>query len=127
MDAFDSDVLIYAAQNHVRGNVVARRIEDAAIQCIGSVLLISEVFALPAARVNPVEQQRLLQILGALDLKDVDYETAELAGVLRGKYRLRTRDALHLATAILWGADRFHTNNREDFSQRIDEIEIVLP
>jgi predicted nucleic acid-binding protein len=127
VDAFDSDVLIYAAQKHVRGNLVARLIDDATTQCIGSVVLLSEVFALPTARVSPAEQQRLLQILGALDLKDLDYETAGLAGVLRGKYRLRTPDALHLATAILWGADRFHTNNRKDFGQHIDEIEIVLP
>jgi hypothetical protein len=36
-----SDVLIYAARKHVRGNVVARLIDDAATQCVGSVILLS--------------------------------------------------------------------------------------
>ena len=75
---------------------------------------------------NPTEYRRLVAILGALDLKQVDHETAQLAGVMRGKYRLRTPGAIHLATAVLWGAERFHTDNSRDFGQQIDEIEIVL-
>ena len=69
----------------------------------------------------------MVEVLAAIDLKDLDYETAQLAGVMRAKYRLDTPDALHLATAVLWGAERFHTNNSKDFGQHIDEIEIVLP
>ena len=30
------------------------------------------------------------------------------------------------ATAIVWGAARFHTNNSKDFGPHIIEIEIVL-
>ncbi len=127
MDAFDSDVLIYAAQKDVRGNGVSRLIDDDDVECIGSVVLVSEVFGSLAGRAESVEAQRLLHILADLDLKQVDDETADLAGALRVKYRLRTPDALHLATAVLWGADRFHTNNRRDFGQHIDEIEVVLP
>ena len=26
---------------------------------------------------------------------------------------LKAADAIHLATAVIWGAERFHTNNRE--------------
>ena len=129
MDAFDSDVLIYAAGRDPRGDEVARLIAAAAQSRpgIGSVVLVSEVLGAPSARVNPAEQQRRINILANLDLKDVDYETADLAGTLRAKYRLKTPDALHLATAVLWGADRFHTNNSKDFGQHIEEIEIVFP
>ncbi|MDQ1550973.1 MAG: hypothetical protein QOD50_395 [Actinomycetota bacterium] len=77
--------------------------------------------------IDETELERLIRIIAALDLKDVDYEVADLAGTLRTKYRLKTPDALHLATAVLWGADRFHTNNRKDFGQHFDEIEIVFP
>jgi predicted nucleic acid-binding protein len=36
-------------------------------------------------------------------------------------------DAVHLATAILAGADRFITNNSSDFTSAITEIEILTP
>jgi predicted nucleic acid-binding protein len=126
VDAFDADVLIYAAKNQARGTGVARLIDDSVGQRIGSVTLLSEVFGLSAERVSPAERQRLIEILAAIDLKHLDYETAQLAATLRGKYRLKLPDALHLATAVLWGAERFHTNNRKDFGQRIDEIEVVF-
>ena len=34
---------------------------------------------------------------------------------------------MHLATAVNAGADRFITNNKRDFPQTIEEIEIVYP
>jgi predicted nucleic acid-binding protein len=126
VDAFDADALIYVAKNRSRGTGIARLIDDSVGQRIGSVILLSEVFGLPAERVSPAEEQRLIEILAAIELKDVDSETAQLAAAMRGKYRLKTPDALHLATAVLWGAERFHTNNRKDFEQRFDEIEIVF-
>lgn len=36
-------------------------------------------------------------------------------------------DAVHLATAVISGADRFITNNRRDFPDSIDEIHITYP
>jgi predicted nucleic acid-binding protein len=129
VDAFDSDVLIYVARFDPLGDEAARLINatEAKGTCIGSVVLLSEVFGLSASRFELVEHQQLIEILSALDLKDVDYETAGLAAEMRAKYRLMTPDAIHLATAVLWGAERFHTNNSKDFGQHIDEIEIVLP
>jgi predicted nucleic acid-binding protein len=128
VDAFDSDVLIYAAQRDPRGDIAARLVGETvpAVQVIGSVVLLTEVFAAPIGSIHEAERQRLINLIAALDLKDVDYEVADLAGTLRTKYRLKTPDALHLATAVQWGAERFHTNNSKDFGQPIDEIEIVL-
>jgi predicted nucleic acid-binding protein len=45
-------------------------------------------------------------------------------GVTHG---LRAVDAVHLATAVHAGADRFITNNRRDFPQTMREIDIVYP
>lgn len=42
-------------------------------------------------------------------------------------YRLRSADAVHLATAVSAGADRFITNNRRDFSPSIEEVSITYP
>jgi predicted nucleic acid-binding protein len=129
VDAFDADVIIFAAKRDSRGEVAIRLVSAAAASgdVIGSVVLVSEVFAAAMGVIDETELERLIRIIAALDLKDVDYEVADLAGTLRTKYRLKTPDALHLATAVLWGADRFHTNNRKDFGQHFDEIEIVFP
>jgi predicted nucleic acid-binding protein len=61
-----------------------------------------------------------------LDLRPVDPSTAELATVLGASYRLRAADAVHLATAVAAGADRFITNRR-DFPPSVAEIEVTYP
>jgi predicted nucleic acid-binding protein len=43
------------------------------------------------------------------------------------KYRLKAADAIHLATAVVWGAERFHTSNRRDFGPHVTEVEVVHP
>jgi len=68
----------------------------------------------------------LKPFLGRLALIPVDLRIARIAGVLRSLYRLHSPNAVHLATAIAVGADRFITGNRRDF-QHGREIEIVTP
>jgi predicted nucleic acid-binding protein len=75
----------------------------------------------------PGELETLAELLGRLELHDVDRAIAELAAALGATYRLRAPDAVHLATAIHLGADRFVTNNSRDFPKSIGEIEIVYP
>ncbi len=129
MDAFDSDVLIYAANGERSGRKIAALLAapDSVEGCIGSVLLLPEVLSHPIRSGKEHESRALQLLLGRLSLKAVDFETALLATTLGAKYRLRAADAVHLATAILWGAERFHTNNRKDFGPHIEEIEVVLP
>jgi predicted nucleic acid-binding protein len=51
------------------------------------------------------------------------YEIADRAAQLRGKYKLGTPDAIHIATAIESGATAFITN---DFNlPEMDEIQLV--
>lgn len=57
----------------------------------------------------------------------VNPSTAELAVALGASYRLRAADAVHLATAVNSGAERFITNNRKDFGNDIPEIAITYP
>ena len=62
-----------------------------------------------------------------LDLRGVDPATAGVAITLASSYRLRAADAVHLATAIVFGADRFITDNRRDFPVSISEIDVTYP
>ncbi len=134
MDAFDADVLIYAA---VDGHPLGRRVRalfppgpmtstDASAG-IGSVLLLAEVLTKPLRSNAANELVELNDLLGRLDLLPLDRATAELATALATTYRLRPADAVHLATAVAGGADRFVTNNQSDFPPTIAEIEVVYP
>ena len=131
MDAFDADVLIYAAvRGHPLGAQVAalfRSAVPATVAGIGSVLLLPEVLGRPL-RDGAVDEVRILAaLLARLDLRPVDRATAELATALSSRYRLKAADATHLATAVGMGADRFITNNKRDFPPAITEITVTYP
>lgn len=132
MDAFDADVLIYAA---VPGHRLGRRVralfpEEAtattgAVAGIGSVLLIPELLTKPMR--DGAEVEALAALLARVDLRPVDEAVAELATVLGAAHGLLAADAVHLATAVAAGADRFITNNSSDFTKTIIEIDVTYP
>jgi len=131
VDAFDADVLIYAAvPGHRLGRRVAalfRRSGSGTMAGTGSVLLLPEVLSKPLRDGTADEVRVLAGLLARLDLLPLDRATAELATVVAAKYGLRAADAVHLATAIGMGADRFVTSNKRDFSAGIKEIDITYP
>ena len=57
----------------------------------------------------------------------MDRSIAQIAVALAAAYRLRAADAVHLATAVNAGADRFVTNNRRDFPRTITEVDVTYP
>ena len=126
MDAYDADVLIYAAES---GHPLGRRLlplldTDSGT---GSVLLLVEVLSRPSRLRSDDELRSLGRVLSRLTLLPLDRPTAMLAVGLAASYRLRAADATHLATAVISGADRFITDNRRDFPQTIGEVEVVYP
>lgn len=134
MDAFDADVLIYAA---VPGHPLGRRVsalfpakppgKSNRRGGVGSLLLLPEVMTKPLRDGDATAIRALGRLLGRLDLRPVDRAIAELATVLGARYGLRAADATHLATAISLGAERFITNNRRDFPASIKEIDVTYP
>ena len=90
-------------------------------------LLLPELLTRPTRDRADDELAALAALLARLDLRPVDEATAELAVALGAAYGLRAADAVHLATAVGLGADRFLTNNRRDFPQTISEIDITYP
>jgi predicted nucleic acid-binding protein len=134
MDAFDADVLIYAAvAGHPLGSPVLALFPDEptadASTCagIGSTLLLPEVLTKPTRDGTGSEVAALAALLGRLDLRPVDEAIASLAVALGASYGLRFADAVHLATAVSAGVDRFITNNRRDFDRSIEEVSVTYP
>ncbi len=133
MDAFDADVLIYAATarhqlgRRVRALFAGGPVAGAGLAGIGSVLLLPELLTKPLRDQAEGELEELASLLGRLELRPVDAATAQLAVVLGAGYQLRAVDAVHLATAVVAGADRFITNNQDDFPKSITEIDVTYP
>ena len=130
MDAFDADVLIYAAvDNHPLGRRIRALFptEPGSRAGVGSLLLLPETLAKPMRDGTADELTALAGLLSRLELRVVDAVTAEVATSLAATHRLRAADAVHLATAVVAGADRFVTNNRRDFPTSIVEIDITYP
>lgn len=124
MDAYDADILIYAARNDDLGTAALNELRRG-VQRMGSVILLPEVLSRPLRNKDEAEHEFLVRWLSQIDLKPVDEEIAEAATTLGAKYRLKVANAIHLATAVVWGAERFHTNNRRDFDGQITEVEVV--
>ncbi len=128
MDAFDADVLIYAAvRDHPLGGRVLPLLEDPAAPRIGSTLLLPEILVKPTRTESSEELADLISILSRLQLRPCDEATATLAVELGATYGLRANDAVHLATAVAAGADRFITNNARDFPPNVVEIAVTYP
>ncbi|HWC67009.1 MAG TPA: PIN domain-containing protein [Acidimicrobiales bacterium] len=129
-DAFDSDVLIYVAGDDPLGADVASlfdAVDDEGFVGLGSVLLIPELLPKPSRERDSQQVLRITALLRRLDLRPVDEALAVLSAQLGARYRLRALDAVHLATAVHYGADRFLTNNRRDFPTTITEVDITYP
>jgi predicted nucleic acid-binding protein len=126
MDAFDADVLIYTTRCDDLG-ASARRSVDECVERIGSLVLLPEVLSKSIRLGRGPEYAQLADMLATFDLKPVDRDIADAAVTFGAKYRLKAADAIHLATAVVWGAERFHTDNRKDFGSHITEIDVVHP
>lgn len=61
-----------------------------------------------------------------LELVPLDYEIARTAARLRASHRLRTADALLVATGIVRGAGAFLSNDAALKRQLAEEIEVVI-
>ena len=130
MDAFDADVLIYLAQSHPRTTGLRALIEGVPageFLGMGSVMLLPELMTWPVRHGADAEIARLNHLLARLELRPLDVPTADLAVVLGAQYGLRAPDAVHLATAVMAGADRFITGNSKDFPRTVTEIDVVYP
>ena len=133
MDAFDADVLIYAASpEHELGSRVRSLIPDGTeiddeVELIGSIVLVPELLSQPLRLGRQNEVDALLRLLSRIELRPVDDTVGWLAGSLGAHYKLRAADSLHLATAVNAGADRFITNDHAAFPRDIAEIQVTYP
>ena len=122
MIAFDSNVLIYVLEDNPD---FGQKAVDLLIQAdseggVCSTLVITEVMygtIDSLSKIKPLSSSNI-SVVG------VDANIAELAGKLKLEHGLKNIDSIHLATAILSGAEVFVTNDLELASKNIPRIKI---
>jgi predicted nucleic acid-binding protein len=101
-------------------------VEEGKLQGITSVLSVSEVLyrRLQKKPEEPLEYQRTLLGIQNLSLMFVDLDVAEKAAEIRLRYKLKTPDAIHYATALVHSCDVFVTNDK--VFKKVKEIPVLL-
>lgn len=122
---------IYFVEKHpdyvARMRSIFQRVAQAQLQIITSAITLTEVLTLPLETGNATYQREYREMLlntEAITTLPVTIGIAEKAAELRAKYRLRTPDALHVATALVSNCDAFLTNDLK--LKRVAEIRVLV-
>lgn len=129
--AFDTSPFIYFIERHPLHLTVMRelfrRVDAGDIIGFSSVLTLTEVLTRPLQVGNhrlEREYRSLLEHSRHFTLVPVDEQIASHAALLRARYKLRTPDALHVASALQHGCQAFITNDRA--LGGIQELSVLL-
>ncbi len=128
--ALDTNIFIYVFEQSTefgeKSKSILEGIEDGYFSAIASSVSLTEILVKPICEGNTALEKQyklLFTHFPNLSIIPVDKPIAERAAYLRGKYGIKTPDALIVATAIQSGAELFITND-ERLSQ-IKEIKCI--
>ena len=128
----DTCVLIYHIERHPVYFPVTQPlltdIESGHFAAIASILTLMEITVRPwqSQRSDIVQDyEEILTHFPNLTLVDVTRDIAGQAAYLRAQYHLRPADALHIATALVYGATAFVTNDRQLVQLR-EKVQVIL-
>lgn len=96
------------------------------IKAITSAITLIEVLVQPIKQNNVELENRYLDILinnANLDLISIDAAISQRAARIRGKYDLKTPDAIQLACGIICNCDTFLTHDKS--LKKVKEIQVV--
>ncbi|WP_028777545.1 type II toxin-antitoxin system VapC family toxin [Shimazuella kribbensis] len=137
--ALDTNLFIYAFEQHPAYGETVKAIlevvEEGGVEAVASVITFTEILTKPIREGNDALEKRyriLFSHFPNLFVEPVSVEVAERAAFLRGRYHLKTPDALILATAIISQSDLFITNDqrlssvKEIRTMTIDELREVI-
>ena len=112
------------------------RLDAGTLTGVASTLVLTEVLAYARGKsVTPgvtsvadaEAEEKHGALLAVVQLVPVSESVARLAADLRGRYGLRTPDAVHLASALEAGAQAFVTSDAADFLRASGEIRVIVP
>jgi predicted nucleic acid-binding protein len=128
--ALDTNLFIYAFEQHPQYGETVKAIldevEEGIVDAVASTITLTEILTKPIIERNETLEKRyrlLFTHFPNLSIVPVDVSVAEHAAYLRGKYGLKTPDALILGCAIVSQANLFITNDQR--LAQVSEIKTV--
>lgn len=129
--ALDTAPIIYFVEKHPdylsKVRYIFQHIDMGQIMACSATITLTEVLNLPIQQnANQLikDYEDILQNSKGFQLIPIDSSIARIAANLRAKYRLKTPDALQIATALETKSDAFLTN---DFQlKRVQELPILI-
>ena len=129
--ALDSSIFIYHLEDHPRyaplTEMVFSALEKGTNKGITSYLTLLEILTKPKAEglfQEARDYEYYLSTFPNLTFYEMGLEVARKASDLRAVERMKAPDAIQLATAILYGANAFLTNDR--IFERVKDINIFI-
>jgi predicted nucleic acid-binding protein len=117
--ALDTNLFIYVFEQHPefgeKAKAILERIENGFVDAVASSVSLTEILVKPIREGNlTLEKQYklLFSHFPNLTILPIDNIVAERAAYLRGKYNIKTPDALILATSLVAKAELFITNDQ---------------
>jgi predicted nucleic acid-binding protein len=127
----DTSVFIYLFEEHPeyvkRAEHILEKIERGATRAVFSSIGLIEILTGPKKKERHDLAARYRDIITTfpnLTIQGINERIVEHASDLRARYGIRTPDAIHLATAIDFGARTFFTNDRA--LKKVKEIVVEL-
>lgn len=125
--ALDTNLFIYVFEQHPefgeKAKAILDNIERGFVDAVASTVSLTEILVKPIREGNLTLEKHyklLFSHFPNLTILPIDNVVAERAAYLRGKYNIKTPDALILATALVAKADVFITND-----QRLEIVEEI--
>lgn len=129
--AIDSSLFIYLLENHEiyadRCDAILKKVVRGEVDGLLASLGLAEIMTGPKKIGHMEEAYKIRDYIlnfPNLSLVHTNLPIIDLASDLRAYYHLNTPDAIHLASAIVYGADVFITNDKA--LKKVKEIAIQL-
>ena len=127
----DSSLFIYLQEENqkylTKVESILSSVQSGKIEGVFANIGLVEIFTGPKKTQQPElfhEYRILLKTFPNLQIAELNQPVIELAADLRATYGIGTPDAIHIASALVYGADTFITNDKA--LKKVKEIEIQL-
>jgi predicted nucleic acid-binding protein len=127
----DAVVFIYLLENKgatgKRAEKVLKAVENGKLKAVLSGIGVVEILVGPkklGLHNLALQYKELITHFPNLIVSGINENIVDIASDLRAHYSIKTPDAIHIATAIDFGAERFFTNDKSLI--KVKEISVVL-
>ena len=127
----DTMIFIYHMEDHPKYAAITEKLFEGVEHCscsaVTSILTLIELLIKPKRESNLTavsDYRDLILTFPNLAVMDVNLAVSDITSDIRAKYKIRTPDAIQIATAMAGGAQDFITN--DESLKKVKDINIVL-